>query len=311
MSRTVNGSPAERSIVRVVCPCRAVPAPRAVAEGDTCGNAEPRSPVGWVPRPGMVVPPGSPTGGSVPPLPAFGVGVEAGVFFGLMSTVADAVAEFAACDEVAVAVSVKCLAGRFGAASSACNSAFCPAPSPLTVHLDVPDGTQTENLGLSLLGFADRVILAVPPVPLVSQTQIAYPTVVCGSTALTLLSVCTCRHSVAVGGVGVIVGVPVDVGVVVGVAVAIGDLSVPPGWTGALEVLLAGAGCGSVVGAGETDVPGLGWGSGGGLVLELGWLLGNGGADELVVCDWPAVAADCAADRLAPAFVPAWSMRTT
>jgi hypothetical protein len=106
-----------------------------------------------------------------------------------MSTVADAVAEFDASDEVAVAVTVKCLVGRSGAASWACTSTFCPALRPPTVHVDLPGGEQTENLGLRLLGLADRVTLAVPPVPLVSQTQIAYPTFVCGSTALMLFSV--------------------------------------------------------------------------------------------------------------------------
>jgi hypothetical protein len=160
----------------------------ADGEGDTCGNAEPRSPLGWIPRPGMVVPLGSPCArGSVPPSPAFGVGDEVGLgFFGLMSTVADAVAEFDACDEVAVAVSTTRLFGRSGAASSACTSTFFPAVR-LTVHLDLPDGTQTENVGLTLLGFADSVILAEPSV--LSQTRIAYPTLVRGSTALRLLSV--------------------------------------------------------------------------------------------------------------------------
>ena len=144
--------------------------------------------MGWTPTPGMVVPPGRPpTGGSVPPSPAFGVGDEEGLgFFGLMSTVADAVAEFDACDEVAVAVTMNRLVGRSGAASLACNSA-CPVLT-LTLHLDVPDVAQTENAGLRLLGFADSVTLAVP-LPLLSQTKMAYPTFVCGSTALTLLSV--------------------------------------------------------------------------------------------------------------------------
>src|SRR6266702_1129441 len=268
MSRTVSGSPADTSIVRAVCPCCAVVVPGAEAEGDTCGNAEPRSPLGVGPRPGTVTPLGSPAAsGSVPPSPAPGVGEEDGLgFFGLMSTVADAVAEFDACNEVAVAVSVTCLDGRSGAASSACSSTFCPALRPLTVHLDLPDGTQTENVGLTLLGLADRVILAVPPVPLVSQTQMAYPTVVCGSTALTLFSVCIVRHSVPGGGVGVLVVVGVAVAVAVGVA--IGDLSVPPGVSGALElVVVAGAGCGSPPAPGVAEVPGLGWGSGGGLAL--------------------------------------------
>src|SRR5690242_19809851 len=145
MSRTSKGRPADRSIVRVSCACRGSPAADAAGEGDTCGKAEPRSPLGWVPRPGMVVPLGSPAaGGSVPPSPAFGVGDEEGLgFFGLMSTVADAVAEFDACDEVAVAVRMNRLVGRFGAASLACNSAR-PVVM-LTLHLDVPDVAQSEN----------------------------------------------------------------------------------------------------------------------------------------------------------------------
>ena len=55
----------------------------------------------------------------------------------------------------------------------------------LTLHLDVPDDAQTENTGMSLAGLADSVTLAVP-LPLLSQTQMAYLTVACGSTELTL-----------------------------------------------------------------------------------------------------------------------------
>ena len=103
---------------------------------------------------------------------------------------------------------------------------------------DLPDGTQTENAGDTLLGDADSLILAVPLVPLLSQTQMANLTVVCGSTELTLPRVWIFRHKVPGGGfVGVVVGVGVGVGVFVGVGVgvgvalgvAIGDLSVPPG----------------------------------------------------------------------------------
>ena len=268
MSRTSKGRPADKSIVRVSCPC-AEAAAEAEGEGDTCGNAEPRSPVGWTPRPGMVVPLGRPAaGGSVPPSPAFGVGDEVGLgFFGLMSTVADAVAEFDACDEVAVAVSTTRLVGRFGAASSACTSVFSPALT-LTSHLDLPDGTQTENVGLTLLGFADSVTLA-EPVPLVNQTQMAYPTVVFGSTALTAVEG---LHRYAQGprrGCGRC-GRRRSRGVGVAVGVAIGDLRVPPGVSGFDLVLLAGPGCGSPLGWGPAEEPGLGWGSGGGLALGLG-----------------------------------------
>ena len=109
MSRTSSGRPAERSIVFVECPLFAVAVPEADGDGDTSGNAEPRSPVGWIPRPGTVVPEGRPVGGSaggsVVPSPAFCFGDDEELR-DLMSTVADAVAEFDACAEVAVAVSV-------------------------------------------------------------------------------------------------------------------------------------------------------------------------------------------------------------
>ena len=236
MSRTSNGRPADRSIVRVWCACCDADA-EAAGEGDTCGKAEPRSPLGWTPTPGIVVPLGSPAaGGSVPPSPAFGVGDEVGLgFFGLMSTVADAVAEFDACDEVAVAVSMKRLVGRLGAATLACNWTCAPALR-LVVHLAVPVVAQTENAGLTLFGLADSVTLTLP-LPLVSQIQMAYPTLVCGSTALMPLSVCILMHNVPSGGevVGVVVGVgEVVVGVAVGVL--IGDFRVPPGVSGCDEL---------------------------------------------------------------------------
>jgi hypothetical protein len=83
--------------------------PEADGDGDTCGNAEPRSPVGWIPRPGTV-PVGRKVAGIVPPSPAFCVDDDDEEplleDFCLMSTVADADAEFDACAEVAVAVSV-------------------------------------------------------------------------------------------------------------------------------------------------------------------------------------------------------------
>jgi hypothetical protein len=116
MSRTLSGRPADRSIVLADCWWlgAVVPEP-ADGEGDTCGNAEPRSPVGWIPRPGTV-PVGRSPGGIVqgivpeivPPSPTFCVGVGEGSLddFLLMFTVADADAEFNASAEVAVAVSV-------------------------------------------------------------------------------------------------------------------------------------------------------------------------------------------------------------
>jgi len=165
----------------------------------------------------------------------------------------------------------------------ACTSTCCPALSPPILQSDLPDGTQTEKVGETLLGDADSLILAVPLVPLLSQTQMANLTVVCGSTELTPPRVWIFRHKVPGGGfvgvvvgVGVAVGVRVGVGVGVAVGVAIGDLSVPPG-LGLLELVLwAGAGCGSEV-LGAADEAGLGWGRGGGLALGLGCVLGGDG----------------------------------
>src|SRR5262249_59229434 len=108
----------------------------------------------------------------------------------------------------------------------------------------------------------------------------AYLTMVCGATELTLPRVWTCRHKVPGGGVGVLVGVLVGVGVPVGVdvgvdvAVAAGDLTVPPGVRFFSLGLCAGAGCGSEV-PGEAGWAGLGCSRAGGLAPGLGWLLGN------------------------------------
>jgi len=148
---------------------------------------------------------------------------------------------------------------------------------------DLPDGTQTVKVGDTLLGDADSVILAVPLVPLLSQTQIAYLTVVCGSTELTLSRVWILRHKVPSGGfVGVVVGVgvAVDVGVGVGVDVAVdvgdGVAFGPPGLSCFEPIgLCAGTGCGSVLG--PADDPGLGCGRVGELAAGLGWVLGTGG----------------------------------
>jgi len=82
-------------------------------------------------------------------------------------------------------------------------------------------------------------------------------------------------------GVLVVVGVAVGVAVAVAVGVAIGDLSVPPGVSGGLELaLLAGAGCGRPPVPGVAEVPGLGCGSGGGAVLGLGCVLGSGDGED-------------------------------
>lgn len=116
----------------------------------------------------------------------------------------------------------------------ACTSTRCPSLSPPTLQSDLPDGTQTEKVGDTLLGEVDSLILALPLVPPLSQTQMANLTVVCGSTELTPSRVWIFRHKVPGGGVvGLIVGVGETVGVFDGVGVAlgvaIGDLSVPPG----------------------------------------------------------------------------------
>jgi len=127
---------------------------------------------------------------------------------------------------------MKRVVGRFGAATLACSSGCAPALR-LVVHLVVPVAAQTENAGVRLFGLADSVTLTLP-LPLVSQIQMAYRTVVCGSTALMPSSVCILMHSVPDGGevVGVVVGVGVGE-VVVGVGVAVGVwFGVPPGVLG-------------------------------------------------------------------------------
>jgi len=160
--------------------------------------------------------------------------------------------------------------------------------SPPTLQSDLPDGTQTEKVGETLLGDADSLIFAEPLVPLLSQTQMANLTVVCGSTELTPPRVWIFRHKVPVGGfvgvvvgVGVAVGVRVGVGVAVGVAVGVGDaagdLSVPPGF-GLFELgLWAGAGSGRAVLGAAADEAGLGCGRTAWLALGLGCVLGGEG----------------------------------
>jgi len=111
----LRGRPAERLIALVERPWLVAADPDADGDGDTCGNAEPRSPTGWIPTPGTTVPLGREAGdsgenGSVVPSPAFCVCDECEELSPpdalRMSTVADADAEFDACAEVAVAVSV-------------------------------------------------------------------------------------------------------------------------------------------------------------------------------------------------------------
>jgi hypothetical protein len=204
------------------------------------------------------------------PLP----GAGDGEFLGLRVTTAEAVAVFDASAEDAEAVRVNWLTVLAGAVSWAWTSTCCPALSPPTEQSDVPLVAQTEKVGLSELGDVVSVILALPLVPLVSQTQMAYPTVVPGSTALTLLRVCTVRQSVPVGGVGVLVGVEVGVLVGVGVAVVVGVASGPPGLGGFPVPCWAGPGAGSA-GMGEEETAGTGCGS----VLGLGLVFPADGGD--------------------------------
>jgi hypothetical protein len=84
------------------------------------------------------------------------------------------------------------------------------------------------KVGLAPLRDAVSETLALPPVPLVSQTTMAYCTVLSGFTVPLPPRFCTLRHSVAVGG-GELVLVGVGVAVGVGVGLAVGVLFVPPG----------------------------------------------------------------------------------
>ena len=57
---------------------------------------------------------------------------------------------------------------------------------PDTEQVDPPVGWQTEKVGLTVLGDAFSPIVAVPPLPLVSHTQMANCTVPPGFTVLLL-----------------------------------------------------------------------------------------------------------------------------
>jgi len=94
----------------------------------------------------------------------------------LMSTVADAVAEFDACDEVAVGGQHDAL-GRpvRGPPVRACTSTFFPASEAHGCTWTCPMARRRRTWGLTLLGFADSVILAEPSVLPASQTLIALP----------------------------------------------------------------------------------------------------------------------------------------
>ena len=60
-----------------------------------------------------------------------------------------------------------------GTASSACTWTFCPPLRPDTEHVELPAGWQIVKVGATSLGEAPSVSLALPPLPPVSQTQIA------------------------------------------------------------------------------------------------------------------------------------------
>jgi hypothetical protein len=112
MSRTSRGKPADRSTSFAERACRDEPREGAPLVGETWGNAEPRLPGVVLPRPrAEAVPPGrlSPLG-KTPPLPTPSVvppAVPLPELLAVSWTVADAVAEFVAWAEVAVAVTVK------------------------------------------------------------------------------------------------------------------------------------------------------------------------------------------------------------
>ena len=129
-------------------------------------------------------------GGKLPPLPAPGeVGVGVGVGDEPESTVilSVAVAVLLACCEVAVTVNVMSLPARAVAAvSSACVSTWSPPLRPDTEHVTPPVGWQTEKVGLTLVGDAASPTVAVPPLPLVSQTKMANCTVPPGFTVVLL-----------------------------------------------------------------------------------------------------------------------------
>jgi hypothetical protein len=225
----------------------------------------------------------------LPALPEVGVGVgEACDGFVSTSNLTVADAGLTACFEVADTVSVISVPNVSLAVSSACTSMCCPAVRPVTVHVDWPAGWQTEKVGSRLLGSASSETVAVPPVPLVSQSTMSNCTVLPRSTVLPP-TVCTLRQSVAVGAVLVGVGVG-DVGV----GLAVGVLFVPPGlivgscWPGV--TLWEEPGPGVLLALGVImPPPGLGFGVAGGLRLGWGDGLGVGlpGAVLVAAAAWP------------------------
>jgi len=306
MSRTVSGRLAERSVSWARCWCCFAVLGEMFGEGDTCGNADPRLPLLYgFDEPGKGLPPlpGRPLFGRKPPSPAplfVGVGVGEEPSFDATVILSEAVAVLIACFEVADTVTVMWRpASAWNALSLACDWTACPALRPDTSHVDLPVAWQTVKVGLTPFRAEPTVIFAVPPLPLVSQTQMATCTVVPGCTVLLPPRVCTLRQSVAEGG-GVVVLVGVGVAVDVGVGVAVGLLFVPPG---AIVGLLAGALAGMFPVEPGFELPGLelgvtapppGEGSGTGGVPAgvdgCGPVLGTGGDVEVAAAE-PAVAA--------------------
>jgi hypothetical protein len=231
ISRMSSGSPTDRSFARTAYGPGGADG-EACDEGLTFGNAVPGSPVGgsvgnvpWGSTPGGSVVPG----GRSPPGSAAGAGAE--LAFGLAVTlmVADPDVVDAACGEVAVTSRwARVPAVPFGTASRACNSTAWLALSPATEHVAVPVLAQTTNLAESLLGVAFNLTVAVPLVPDVSHTQMAY--LVCPRGCRTFwVPMCWIdRHRLAVGD-GVGVGVAVGDGVALPVALGVAGAELLPG----------------------------------------------------------------------------------
>jgi hypothetical protein len=91
------------------------------------------------------------------------------------ATVTDEEAGEVACGEVPVADRMmRVLDVCFGTAILACNSTRWPATNPATLQDVWPAGWHTVKTGDMLPGLAERLIFALPLVPAVSHTQIAY-----------------------------------------------------------------------------------------------------------------------------------------
>jgi hypothetical protein len=239
--------------------------------------------------PGGSPPPGEIPGGSGSPFP--GLPPDGGVGFGecvggsCTATVTDDDAEEVACGDVPVAVRMMRVLGVcLGTAIFACNSTRWPAASPATVQEEFPAGWHTVKTGDMLFGLAERLIFALPLVPAVSHTQIAYLACVPGITD-DPLSDCTDRHRWARGGGGVFVGVGEGDGDVLGVGLGDG------------VAVLLGEGWGDPLGPGEAVLLG----------LELAVAFGDPGATDGVGCC--EVAAGLGVDDAEGFGVLAWTAR--